>query len=92
MESPAELPVMRFVAFLAAFVALAAPAPAADGPLSLAEAAAMPYVPVVKVVDTVSSLGPLAAEPQVVTLADLVRTTATPATGCWWLPPGSRTA
>jgi formylmethanofuran dehydrogenase subunit E len=73
MKSPAGLPVMRFVAVLAAFGALAAPAPAADGPLALAEAAAMPYAPVVMVVDTVSSLGPLAAEPQAVTLADLVR-------------------
>ena len=60
-------------AVFVASVALAAPARAADGPLSLAEAAVMPYAPVVKVVDTVSSLGPLAAEPQVVTLADLVR-------------------
>ncbi len=60
-------------AVLVASVALAAPALAADGPLGLAEAAAMPYAPVVRVVDTVSSLGPLAAEPQVVTLADLVR-------------------
>jgi formylmethanofuran dehydrogenase subunit E len=70
-----------FTAFLAAFVALTASALAADGPLTLAEAAAMPYAPVVRVVDTVSSLGPLATEPQVVTLADLVRDHGHPCDG-----------
>jgi hypothetical protein len=70
-----------FTAFLAAFVALTASARAGNGPLTLAEAAAMPYAPVVKVVDTVSSLGPLATEPQVVTLADLVRDHGHPCDG-----------
>jgi formylmethanofuran dehydrogenase subunit E len=60
-------------AFLAACGPLATPARAANGPLTVAEAMGMRYAPVVRVVDTVSSLGPLAAEPQVVTLADLVR-------------------
>ena len=58
---------------LAALVALGAPALAADGPLAVADAMGMPYAPVVRVVDTASSLGPLATETQVVTLADLVR-------------------
>lgn len=62
-----------FAALLAASAALAAPAPAADGPLTVAEAMGMPYAPAVRVVDTVSSLGPLATETQFVTLADLVR-------------------
>ena len=73
MRSAARSSGTSFAASLAACVALAAPARAANGPLAVAEAVRMPYAPVVRVVDTASSLGPLAAEPQVVTLADLVR-------------------
>ncbi len=43
------------------------------GPLTLQEALAAPFVPTLEVVDTISSLGPLAATPQTVTLEDLVR-------------------
>lgn len=43
------------------------------GAALLERAMAQPYAPVVRVVDTESSLGPLAAEPQTVTLEDLVR-------------------
>ncbi len=73
MKIAARLSGVGFAALLAACVALAAPARTANGPLTVAEAMGMPYAPVVRVVDTVSSLGPLAAEPQVVALADLVR-------------------
>ena len=73
MTSGFQSSAARGLAPLTAFVALAAPAPAADGPLTLAQAAGMPYAPVVRVVDTVSSLGPMATDAQVVTLADLVR-------------------
>ncbi len=61
------------LALATALGAFAGPPAFSDGPLTIAEAAAMPYAPVVTVVDTVSSLGPLAAQPQVLTLADLVR-------------------
>jgi formylmethanofuran dehydrogenase subunit E len=73
MKGPGGLLDMRLVALLAAFVAPLSPALAVDCPLTVAEATAMPYAPAVKVVDTVSSLGPLAAQPQLVTLSDLVR-------------------
>ena len=73
MNSAARLSGAGFAALLAALVALGAPALAADGPLAVADAMGMPYAPVVRVVDTASSLGPLATETQVVTLADLVR-------------------
>ena len=43
------------------------------GPLKVQEALAAPFAPAIEVVDTVSSLGPLAGKPQTVTLADLVR-------------------
>ncbi len=45
----------------------------AQAPLNTAQAAAAKFAPVVRVVDTVSSLGPLATVPQTVTLTDLVR-------------------
>ncbi len=45
----------------------------AQAPLDTAALAAARFAPVVKVVDTVSSLGPLATVPQTVTLVDLVR-------------------
>ncbi len=59
-------------------VLLAAPpltgaGPVPDGPLTVAEVMAAPHPPVVQVVDTASSLGPLAREPRTVTLEDLVR-------------------
>jgi formylmethanofuran dehydrogenase subunit E len=44
----------------------------AQAPLSTAEIAAARYAPVVRVVDTVSSLGPLSRTPQTITLVDLV--------------------
>ncbi|GAB4369431.1 MAG: hypothetical protein Kow0062_03350 [Acidobacteriota bacterium] len=46
---------------------------APGGPLTAAEALAARFSPVVLVRDTISSLGPLAREPQRVTLDDLVR-------------------
>ncbi len=55
---------------------LAASAPrgvAEGGPAPLSVLCAEPYAPVVRVLDTESSLGPLAAEPMTVTLRDLVR-------------------
>jgi formylmethanofuran dehydrogenase subunit E len=45
----------------------------AQAPVSTAEIAAARYAPVVRVVDTVSSLGPLSRTPQTITLVDLVR-------------------
>jgi formylmethanofuran dehydrogenase subunit E len=42
-------------------------------PLSTAEIAAARYAPVVRVIDTTSSLGPLSRTPQTITLVDLVR-------------------
>ena len=45
----------------------------AQAPLDTVTLAAARFAPAVKVVDTVSSLGPLATVPQTITLADLVR-------------------
>jgi formylmethanofuran dehydrogenase subunit E len=44
-----------------------------SGPLGVEEALAAAFAPEIEVVDTVSSLGPLADDPQRVTLVDLVR-------------------
>ncbi len=65
-------------AVMVVILAVAGAATSADeapltGSALLARAEAAAHAPVVRVVDTVSSLGPLAAEPQTVTLADLVR-------------------
>ena len=59
--------IVTLTSFLAAGAALA------QAPLDTAALAAARFAPAVKVVDTVSSLGPLATVPQPVTLADLVR-------------------
>ncbi len=42
-------------------------------PLTLAEALAAPHAPEIRVLDTVSSLGPLSRKTRTITLADLVR-------------------
>jgi len=57
---------------LFALIALRPPATFAAR-LTVAEAVAAPYAPVVAVVDTISSLGPLAGHPQRIDLAALVR-------------------
>ncbi len=44
-----------------------------SGPLTVDEAMAATHAPVVRVVDTESSLGPLSVHPQTITLEDLVR-------------------
>ena len=67
---PRQIPLL--LAGLAGLIAAAAPARAA-GPLTTAEAQAAPHAPTFRVVDTVSSLGPLAKRPREITLADLVR-------------------
>ena len=59
--------IVTLTSFLAAGAALA------QAPLDTAALAAARFAPVVRVVDTVSSLGPLATVPQTVTLVDLVR-------------------
>ncbi len=89
MNSAARLSGAGFAALLAALVALGAPALAADGPLAVAGAMGMPYAPVVRVVDTVSSLGPLATERRSSRSRTWCASTATRATVWWWLPRGS---
>lgn len=68
---------MRKLLILTAVLAAALPAWAAEpdpaGPLTVAEAMVAPRAPLVRVVDTESSLGPLAGTPRTVTLEDLVR-------------------
>jgi len=61
---------MGVVVSLVAALSAAAGSPA---PLTVREVMAAPHAPVLEVVDTVSSLGPLAARPQTITIADLVR-------------------
>lgn len=65
---------MKKLAALVFVLAAAAPVGAVEpGPLTVQEALAAPFAPTIEVVDTVSSLGPLSAQPQTVTLTDLVR-------------------
>lgn len=59
------------VGALAATVAVGADEPAA--PLRLEDLVHSPSLPPIRVLDTESSLGPLASQPQVVTVEDLVR-------------------
>ncbi|MEJ2368662.1 MAG: formylmethanofuran dehydrogenase subunit E family protein [Acidobacteriota bacterium] len=55
------------------FTAAAKQAQPEGGPASLKVLCSEPYAPVVRVLDTESSLGPLAAAPRTVTLRDLVK-------------------
>jgi len=65
--------VWRSAALILLGLAALRPPAAGAARLTVAEAMAAPYAPVVAVVDTVSSLGPLAQRPQRVDLAALVR-------------------
>jgi len=65
---------VKKLAALVVVLASAAPVGASDpGTLTVQEALAAPFAPAIEVVDTVSSLGPLAGKPQTVTLVDLLR-------------------
>lgn len=57
----------------AALTAASMTAAVAAEPVTVRETTAAPHAPVVEVVDTASSLGPLAAKPRKVSLTDLVR-------------------
>lgn len=72
---------MRYVGLVTFALLLSLGVASGQAPLNTAQVAAAKFAPVVRVVDTVSSLGPLATVPQTVTLADLVRDHGHPCDG-----------